>query len=97
VDSCMDCVRKHLGQAAALMDEAVLGYPTHRWRAVGHLAEAERESLPEYPGLAVSIREERLAYIADPDYRVPVDRLIREASENARVLSEKLSEQDSEE
>jgi len=82
----MDCVRKHIGQAAALMDEAVLGYPTHRWRAIGHLAEAEREAMPEFINLAVSIREERLAYIGDPDYRIEVDELIAQATDLQRTV-----------
>jgi len=53
------CVLKHLGQASVLLDEAKLGYPEHRWLAVGHLAEAESESLSDYPVLAQSIRETR--------------------------------------
>lgn len=58
--SCLDCVRKHLAQASILMDESHLGYPHHVWYAVGHLAEAESESLRDYPDLAIKIRESRL-------------------------------------
>lgn len=58
--SCMDCVRKHLAQAQVLLDEAQLGYPHHRWLAVGHLAEAESECLDEHDDFARKIRECRL-------------------------------------
>jgi hypothetical protein len=79
-DSCLNCVRKHLGQAAALMDEAKQGYKAHRWLAVGHLGEAASEALKEYPKLADEIREHRVRYINNPDYAVPVGDLIKKAS-----------------
>jgi len=79
--SCLDCARKHLGQAAVLMDEAVLGYPTHRWRAVGHLAEAESELVRDYLHVAMEIREHRVAYIGDERYDVPIDALITTLTE----------------
>jgi hypothetical protein len=56
----MDCVRKHLAQAQVLLDEAHLGYPHHRWLAVGHLAEAESECLDEQAEFARKIRSCRL-------------------------------------
>jgi len=57
--SCPLCVKKHLGQAAVLFQEAIQGYPAHRWLAIGHLAEAEAESQQMAPGLADRIRNER--------------------------------------
>lgn len=60
-NSCLDCVRKHIAQASILIDESCLGYPHHKWYAVGHLAEAESESCNEHPLLAQEIREARLA------------------------------------
>lgn len=63
--SCLLCALKHCGQAAVLFAEARLGYPLHRHLAVGHLAEAESESL-QWPGIAMSIREERIK--ADDNY-----------------------------
>lgn len=57
---CLDCVRKHLGQAIVLMNEARLGYPDHKWLAVGHMAEAEHEAPLEF---ALLIREQRLNYM----------------------------------
>jgi hypothetical protein len=59
--SCLDCCRKHLAQASVLMDEAYLGYPHHRWLAAGHLAEAESETLREFPDFSGRVRQMRLA------------------------------------
>jgi len=81
--TCLDCTRKHLSQAAVLMEEALQGYPDHRWLAVGHLAEASTESLDQYPDLAKEIRAHRVAYMNDPAYKVPVVALIGKASELA--------------
>ena len=63
--SCLDCARKHVAQASILLDEAALGYPEHKWLAVGHLAEAEAETLKVWPKLAETIREHRLGVIDD--------------------------------
>lgn len=49
------------------MDEAALGYPHHRWLAVGHLAEAESESLREHPELAKEIRNCRIEITGKPE------------------------------
>lgn len=81
--SCLDCVRKHLAQAAVLMEEAAQGYPEHRWLAVGHLAEASAESVVDYPELAAEIRKHRLAYMEDKNYKIPVVDLIKKASDLA--------------
>ena len=61
-DSCLNCYRKHLGQAIVLMIEGEMGYPEHRWLAVGHMAEAEAETILDFPELANSVREERVKY-----------------------------------
>ena len=79
--SCLDCARKHIGQAAVLIDESVLGYPTHRWRAIGHLAEAESELTRDYLHMAMEVREHRIAYIGDERYDVPIDTLITKLTE----------------
>lgn len=54
--SCLKCVGKHTSQAIVLLQEAKLGYPVHAWLAIGHLAEAEAESMKDYPVLAEKIR-----------------------------------------
>ena len=63
--SCLDCARKHIAQAIILLGEARLGYPDHKWLAVGHLAEASEELLGDYPVLAADIRTARLLVMED--------------------------------
>lgn len=75
-DPCPDCVRKHLGQACVLCQEALQGYPDHRWLAIGHLAEAEAEIEGMSPALAERFREERKALEADPAHQPPFVELI---------------------
>jgi len=64
-ETCYNCARKHIAQAEVLSAESLLGYPEHKWLAVGHLAEAEAELLEQSPYLAVMIRENRLLYTED--------------------------------
>jgi len=59
--SCIDCCLKHLGQSVILFSEARKGYPMHKYIALGHLAEAEDETIAEFPNLAEKIRETRLS------------------------------------
>lgn len=61
-ETCLDCVLKHLGQAAVLVDEAEMGYPLHKYLAIGHMAEASSECIENYPELAQRIRDARLIY-----------------------------------
>jgi hypothetical protein len=56
---CTKCAKKHVGQAAVLMQEVMYGYPEHRVLAVGHLAEAEAEIMGEYKDLGDAIRRIR--------------------------------------
>lgn len=57
----MNCTLKHLGQAVVLLAESDKGYPTHKYIAMGHLAEAEDECISKYPEVANKIRETRVA------------------------------------
>lgn len=77
--SCIDCVRKHIAQAIVLMDESKLGYPHHRWIAVGHLAEAESESLREHPDFSRTIRACRVAIMNKNAEEICLEELLREA------------------
>ena len=43
-EPCPLCTVKHLAQAVVLLNESLTGYPTHRWLAIGHMAEAEAEA-----------------------------------------------------
>lgn len=61
-ESCYDCTRKHLAQALILMIEAKMGYPLHRYIAIGHMAEAEAEFLAEDEEVANYIRAKRKLY-----------------------------------
>jgi hypothetical protein len=58
--TCLYCVVKHLSQAIILVSEAQRGYPKHLFYAVGHLAEAEEESIHRFPDLANRIRNVRV-------------------------------------
>ena len=58
--SCMECVEKHIGAAMVLATELQQGYP-YRVRIIGHLHEAEEESL-QWPELSACIREERVKF-----------------------------------
>ena len=65
--SCLNCARKHLACATILMTESVLGYPDHKWLAIGHMAQAEAELVKDYLHLALMVREARKVYEDDGD------------------------------
>jgi hypothetical protein len=68
---------KHLEAAMIVHEEEVfLGYPEHIHRVRGHLNEAARESLEEYPDLAAAIREHRIETLDDPMYMPPYSELL---------------------
>lgn len=67
--TCMHCVLKHLSQAIILIHESEMGYPEHKWLAIGHLAEASDEALSERPELAREIRAIRKDYETNDDPR----------------------------
>ena len=66
--TCLNCVRKHLAEAYILLKEYSIAYPEHYDIAYGHLAEAEMESIDEYPKLTLEIRTERLK-MDEADYK----------------------------
>lgn len=74
--SCLDCARKHLAQALILIHETEMGYPIHKWIAIGHLAEASDELLYDYPQMAHIIRAERLNYMENSNYKINILDLI---------------------
>ena len=75
--SCLQCVMKHLAQAIILLSEFRLGYPEYKWLAIGHLAEAEAESVKDFLNLAIKIRDIRLKIEMD-DYDVDLMSIIKE-------------------
>jgi hypothetical protein len=70
--TCLPCVLKHLGQSIILFAEAGKGYPHHKYLALGHMAEAEDESITNHPELCSKIRDVRLKLEAggNPSYSV---------------------------
>jgi len=82
-ESCLDCVRKHIAQAIILLTESKLGHPEYKWLVVGHLAEAEEESIQKFVEFAHKIRNVRLDIIED-DYNTNLLSLIIEAGELER-------------
>jgi len=60
--SCLECVRKHLGEAMYHLEESFMGYPHHAMWAVGAFGHAASEALKAFPELANDIRNARLAY-----------------------------------
>jgi hypothetical protein len=76
-ESCIECVCKHIGQAAALMHEVMKGYEFHYVYIVGHLAEAEDEAMKEFPDFAAAIRILRKNFMKGED--VNIDALAEEA------------------
>lgn len=83
--SCLDCARKHVAEAEVLAREALLGYPMHSWLAIGHLAQAEAETVDLYPQYATVIRIHRLAY---PDVPFPTIELLEMLSEVVSDVSQ---------
>ncbi len=83
--TCWDCVIKHIGQASALLDESVSSYDFHRGWAIGHLAEAESESLERAPEFAAKIRAYRLlvSRFHERFSETGIEGLMREAWYNA--------------
>lgn len=87
---CLDCTRKHLSTAWTFLNEVHLGYPAHRWLAVGELVHAENEcmSFERTPGdrlgLAFSkeVRETRLLVMKshESSFNADIFRLIVIAS-----------------
>ena len=93
-ETCLLCVRKHLGQAEALMTEVRQGYPQHAGLAIGHLAEAAAEAMQEHPQLAAEIREHWKAFEVDEDaYEVPTVSLLKKVEE---LLQETRKKQEAE-
>lgn len=79
-ESCLECACKHIAQAIILLTESKLGHPEYVWLAVGHLAEAEAESVQMFEAFANEIRTSRLK-LMEKNYDVDLMRLIQKAEE----------------
>jgi hypothetical protein len=87
--TCLLCVSKHLASAQILLDESLLGYTEHRWLAVGHLNEAESESLEDYPLFSQKIRCLRIILMGQECEVNENTPSIMDLLREARLLAEK--------
>jgi len=69
-------VLKHLSQASIYLDEWKMGYVHRKWFVIGHLAEAESESLEVYPDFAAKIRALRVGITLKDDNPIVEDLII---------------------
>ena len=79
--TCLSCTGKHLAQACVLIKEMKTGYPSFKWFVIGHLAEAEEESVREYPDFANEVREYRTAWEDDQSVVIPFEELFSKIDE----------------
>jgi len=85
---CVNCVRKHLGQAIVLLQESLHGYPDHRWIAIGHIAEAEAEVDGVWPDMAKEFRKVRKNMERNEDWVPDLLPAIRDISKRMKKGSE---------
>jgi hypothetical protein len=79
-ENCYFCTRKHLGYAEAFMQEAINGYPLHKWLAVGQMCAAEGEIMPNHPEMAEEIRKHRVEYMNSMYYHFPIVELVEKVT-----------------
>jgi hypothetical protein len=88
---CPSCCRKHLGQAVALLQESLQGYPDHRWLAMGHIAEAEAEAMAFYPDISEALRQARKRMEAEPEWMPVLLPVISEISKRVKQTNARQS------
>lgn len=71
-----DKVRVLLAQSYILRNESLMGYPSHIWFAIGHMANAADIIVDSDFDWANEIRAERLNLMNDYNYNVPFENLI---------------------
>lgn len=72
---CLQCFRKHLGNAAVLLEEVYDGYSGYRHMVIGHLDQAAQEIREMYPALATLVRAHRIKLQMDWTYQIPFEAL----------------------
>lgn len=85
-ESCFECCRKHIAQSHILETEAELGYPLHKYLAIGHLAEAEDEIIEKDPQLAAYIRAKRKQF-TEVNTPVPTLELLQMVDKSEQVYN----------
>lgn len=83
-DSCIQCVIKHLGKAAILLQE-LRNYPHHFVYVIGNLSEAEDEAEKMYPEIRNRIYAVRKALMRGED--IELDNLVSDIYERYRQES----------
>lgn len=77
--SCLECVTKHLGSAAAYIEEVQMGYPNYFGYVYGQLDHAASECIESAPDLAWTIREHRIKWAStrksENPHRIPFEAL----------------------
>lgn len=69
---CLQCFRKHLGNAAVLIEEVYDGYP-YKYMVIGHLDQAAQEIRELSPKLATLVRAHRIKLQMDWRYSIPFE------------------------
>lgn len=74
---CLQCFRKHIGNAAVLIEEYLDGYNNYAHMIVGHLDQAAQEIRKYSPELAHVVRAHRIKWQQDDKYDIPFEALDR--------------------
>lgn len=72
---CLQCFRKHIGNAAVLLEEYYDGYHSYAHMIVGHLDQAAQEIRELYPELATLVRAHRIWLQNDWRHSIPFEAL----------------------
>ena len=72
---CLQCFRKHLGNAAVLLEEYYDGYRGYAHLIIGNLDQAAQEIRELYPELATLVRAHRIRLQNDWSYSIPFEAL----------------------
>lgn len=71
---CLQCFRKHIGNASVLIEEVLDGYP-YKHLVVGHLDQAAQEIRKYSRELAHVVRAHRIKWQQDEKYDIPFEAL----------------------
>lgn len=72
---CLQCFRKHLGNAAVILEEYHDGYKNYAHMIVGHLDQAAQEIRGYSEELALLVRAHRIKWQNDEYYPIPFEAL----------------------
>ena len=88
-NGCLDCVTKHLGEAAIFEEEYHMGYPQYYMYVVGCLSHASMEIYEFSAKYAEIIRQHRLNWMDDSyNYKIPYEEIYRAISSVVDVKGE---------